>query len=118
ANIKEEIKRLMQDRIQRVQITGDIVLERLYKLGFYDVRKLFDKNGNMVPIRELDDETAAAVIGFKAAPSRRIRGRKVSGRLQSVRLANPKDSLELLGRHLGLFKDRLVIEKDEFDGKS
>jgi phage terminase small subunit len=117
-NIKAEIKRLMEKRIERVDITADMVAQRLYKLAFYDVRNLFDQNGNLIPIKSLDDATAPAVIGVKVTPGRRKRGRQVSRRVESIKLANPKDSLELLGRHLGMFKDVVKIERDEFAGKT
>lgn len=117
-SIKSEIKRLMEKRIERVDITADMVAQRLYRLAFYDVRNLFDQNGNLIPIKSLDDATAPAVIGVKVTPGRRKRGGQVSRQVESIKLANPKDSLELLGRHLGMFKDVLKVEEDEFEGKS
>lgn len=119
-NVRLEIKRLMDERAKRVEISGDRVLERLYKLGFFDVRKFFDEKGNSREIPDLDDDTAPAVIGFDFVTLYEGTGdeKHAFGQLRKIRLANPKDSLELLGRHLGLFKDRLVIEKDEFEGRS
>lgn len=117
-NIQQEITRLMAERSRRVEITADRVVERLYKLCFYDVRKLFDEKGNLLPIYKLDDDTAPAIIGFTVASEWRRGKRQFSEQSENIRLANPLASLKLLGRHLGLFKHRLVIEEDEFDGKS
>jgi phage terminase small subunit len=40
-------------------------LQKLRQITMYDVRKLFDENGLPKRISELDDDTAAAVVGIK-----------------------------------------------------
>ena len=72
----------------------------------------------MIPVNQLGDDIAPAVMGINVTPPRRRKGRQIQGSLKSVRLVNKKDTLELLGRHLGLFKDHLVIEHGEFEGKT
>ena len=39
----------------------DRVLTEYAKLAFLDIRKAFDEDGNLKPIHELDDDTAAAI---------------------------------------------------------
>jgi phage terminase small subunit len=50
---------------QRLELTRDMVIEQYRRIGFSDVRKFFDENGQLKPITKLDDETAAALQGFE-----------------------------------------------------
>lgn len=118
--IMAEIARLMEQRTKRVDVTADMVIQELRKLAFHDVRRFYDGAGRMIPINQLGDDIAPAVIGINVSPPRRRKGRQVQGCIKSIRLVNKKDTLELLGRHLGMFKDNLVIEdrRKEFQGKT
>jgi len=59
--IAGRIAELKAERQERVQITQDRVLLEYSRLAFLDVRKLYDENGRLLPITELDDDTAAAI---------------------------------------------------------
>src|ERR1017187_4823807 len=49
-NIKAEINRLKEKRCERVDVTADMVIQELRKLSFYDVRRLYDSQGGMIPV--------------------------------------------------------------------
>ena len=51
--------------IQEIQIERTMWLKKLIHLSNFDVRKMFDKLGNPVPVPELGDAEAAALIGFE-----------------------------------------------------
>lgn len=55
---------------QRLELTRDMIIEQYRRIGFSDVRKFFDAYGQLKPITELDDETAAAVQGFEVEMQR------------------------------------------------
>ena len=59
ANVADYIEKRMKEREKRTKITQDMVLQELAKLGFFDIRKLFDDSGKPLDIASLDNETAA-----------------------------------------------------------
>ncbi len=66
ANVKVQtaVQEAKQARQERTEITQDMVLRETAKLAFFDIRKMFDKNGKPLDISMLDDDTAAALVGL------------------------------------------------------
>lgn len=102
-SVDAAIHQRMNERSGRVEITQDMVLCELAKIGFSDIRKVVrwgETQVRMVPYHGLalidttgvDDETAAAI----AEVSRGRDGLKVE-------LHDKKGALVDIGRHLGMF---------------
>lgn len=106
--VAEYIQERMKDREKRTEITQDMVLRELAKLGFYDARKLYADDGQPLRIKELDDDTAACIVGLKVKEVCNSDGEFV-GYEKEYKLADKKGSLELIGRHLGMFKDKVEL---------
>lgn len=105
--IQERIKELLKERESRTEITADMVIQELGKLAFSDIRKLYDGERLLLP-HELDDTTASTISSFKT----RREGDAEEGfyEVEEYKRYSKDKSLELLGRHFGLFDDRLKIE--------
>lgn len=84
----------------------DRVLKEYGRIAFLDIRRAFDDEGNLKPIKDLDDETAAAIAGFEVEQLFSGRGseRKRIGVLKKIKLTSKLGALDSLGKHLGLFK--------------
>lgn len=54
-----------QKTAEKLAISREKILQQYARLGFSDVRKFFDDNGQLKPITELDDDTAAALQGYE-----------------------------------------------------
>jgi phage terminase small subunit len=54
----------MKDREARTLVTADRTVTEAARLAFTDVRKIFDADGNPLPVHLLDDATAAAISGI------------------------------------------------------
>lgn len=102
-NVSAAIQGAMQSRQQRTEITQDMVIMELAKLGFFDIRKLFDKNGKPLDISQLDDDTAAALVGLDVQDIADSDGNYV-GFLKKYKMADKIKALELLGKHVGAFE--------------
>lgn len=105
--VKAELDRRMGKLMSKLEITAERVLQERARLAFFDVRKLFDADGNPLPIGELDDDTAAAIAGLDVE---RLfdgtgKGRKLIGDILKYKLADKNASLTALDKHLGLYKD-------------
>lgn len=88
-------------------VTRERVLQRLAAIGFSDLRKLYDEQGQLRSIRELDDEVAASIAGVETEELFAGSGkeREQIGHVRKVKRWDPVKALELLGRHLGLWQE-------------
>jgi len=105
-NIAAAISRRMKDRARRTEITQDRVLAEYAKLAFYDPRAFYDDNGDLIPIKQLDDQSAAAVAGMDVAST--TEG-KLPITIRKIKLADKKGALDSIARHLGMFVDRTEL---------
>lgn len=112
-NVKVEnyVQERMKEREQRTEITQDRVLQELAKLGFFDIRKLFDDTGKPLDVTVLDDETAACIAGLEVMDAYEGSGedKEFVGYVKKYKLSDKIKALELIGRHLGMFKDKLEL---------
>lgn len=107
-DIVERLTELKQKRSIRTQITQDRVLQEYARLAYFDVRKLFNDDGSIKKLSELDDETAAAIIGVEVDEIGV--GNVVIGTTKKVKIADKKGSLDSIARHLGMFDDKLKFK--------
>ena len=95
-----------------------ITLERVQKeyarLAFLDIRKAFDEEGRLKPIHELDDDTAAAILGLEVETLFDGKGqdREIVGRLHKIKLSDKRASLDSIAKLFGW-----VVDKKEVTGK-
>lgn len=100
--VSEEIQKRMKDRQQRTEITQDRVLQELEKIGFADVTDFVTIRGGMVQIKstaEMPADKIGAIAGIKEGANG-----------IEIKLNDKGKALELIGRHLGMFKDNLSVD--------
>lgn len=102
----ERLKRYAAALEVRHSHLSDRVIAGLAAIGDADHRQAFDKRGRMLPAHKLPDSIAAAVAGIDVTTTER--GEK----LTKLKLNDRSRGHELLGRHLGLFKDKLEVAVD------
>lgn len=107
-HVAEAIAATQAARLRRLGVTNERVLQETARLAFSDVRKFYDKKGNLLPITELDDDTAAAVAGMDVDEiwDGPLGERVPVGQTKKIKLWNKVQNLELLGKHLRLFVDQ------------
>lgn len=130
-SIKARVSELVGRSADRVEVTIARVLDEMRKLGFSDIRRAFDENGNLLPPTEWDDDFAASVASIevvtKTLPGeaededepqghggslRRRRNAKVEY-VHKIKVWDKNSALEKLAKHLGMF-----IERHEHTGKN
>jgi phage terminase small subunit len=123
--VKSAIEEAQKTVAERLGITAERVLTEYAKLAFLDIRKAFDENGNMKPIHDIDDATAAAITALEVeeiredaeteeemegqphgGALRRRRGKETIGHLKKVKLSDKKAALDSLAKHIGILKDQ------------
>ena len=91
-------------------------LTEIQRCAFFDPRKMFDALGNPKEIPELDDDSAAAIAGFKFTEE--YIGKKDSeektacGYTKDFKLTNKLAALELFGKATGYYIDKKLIGSD------
>ena len=76
------------------------------RIGFSDIRRLFDAEGRLKPAHDWDDDVAAAVASietrelFGEGPD----GKRQIGLVHKIKLWDKSAALERLMRHLGMFE--------------
>lgn len=105
-------------RAKRLEVSADRVTEELAAMAFVNVRDFFDRDGNLKPLHELDEETSRAIVGMdvdrvettkmkttgEGKDSETI-ARKIETITRKIKTEKLR-SLELLGKKLGMFVDR------------
>ena len=89
------------------QFTAKRVYLELARIARADVRGLYDKDGNLRPVHELDDDTAAAVAGIEVHEDflGTEGGDKVPvGQTTKIKLRNKLEALKALGEYHGMFR--------------
>jgi len=118
AEIQGEIQRNMQKRAARTEVTQERVVNELARIGFSDLREVadWDESGQQWKSSdELTDDAAASIKDIKFTTERRRdrNGDTIDTVNAHMAMHDKRGALELLGRHLGIFKDNVNISTDE-----
>ena len=103
------IQERMEERQKRTEITQDRVLQELAAIAFAKATDYAEIKNECVRIRdtaELDEQQIRALAGIEEGKF----GIK-------VKLNDKEKALELLGRHLGMFKDKVEVSGLEDEKK-
>jgi len=91
---------------ERASITKADVLMEAARLARFDIRRLYNEDGGLKKIHELDDETAAAIQGIEQVEQYEGSGkdRVFVGYLHKYKIADKNAALEKLFKHFGLYE--------------
>jgi len=113
---KNAIDRAMAERSMRTGISADRVIREYARIAFGDPRVLFGEDGSLRAPHEYNEDDARMIEGVK---TRRIvevamdpdtgKQKLVPVEIQEVKLASKTTALQALGRHLGLFNDKIDV---------
>lgn len=111
--VSSAIQAAMEKRVEKTEITAQRVLDEISKLSFSDIRKFFDENGNLLPVHMLSDDAAAAISSIevvtKVLPGRGEGESAEVEYIHKIKTWDKRGSLELLGRHLKLFREQIDL---------
>ena len=107
ANVAKYISERMQERQQRTEITQDMVVKELAAIGFSKATDYVTIKAGTVCIKDTDslsDDQIRAIAGIKEGTNG-----------IEIKLNDKEKALELLGRHLGMWNDKLDINTPAID---
>lgn len=107
-HIQQAIQKRRTALSKKVEITQERVLQEYARIAFFDPRKVFDSTGAPRQIHELDDDTAAAIVGLEVV---QVGNAEVGvGDVLKYKMADKKGALDSVARHLGMFNDKLDLK--------
>lgn len=100
--VRQRVDELIEKRSERTAVTADRVLQELARLAYINSKDLLDPKSGCLRADMARDDTAAILS---------VKVKTTTGATEhEVKLTDKLKALELLGRHLGLFDDRLTID--------
>lgn len=110
--VKELVASLTKAKCEKLEITADWVLGELRKLAGYDAGAIFDDDGALKPIKDWDSSVRAALVGLDHEKLFEHFGggqAKHVGTTRKIKLADKLRALELLGKYLKLFTEKVEV---------
>lgn len=104
-NVSAYIEKRMAERSKRTEVKQDDVINELAKIGFAQITdyvKIEDEGGYCKVVIKPTDELPADKVGA-------IAGIKEGANGIEIKMNDKTKALELLGRHLGMFTDKLQL---------
>ena len=86
-------------------ITKDILLNELAAIAFFDPHKMYDDNGVLLPIQEMDNMTRCAIARYDIKEIVDSDGELI-GKVTKIRFHPKLAAIELLGRHLRMWNNK------------
>jgi phage terminase small subunit len=104
--VKAAVDRAIAHRVNRVHVKQDRVVQELLRIALANPAQAFDVSGALLPIHEMPEDVQRAISSID------VEERNGETVVKKIRFCDKNRALEMLGRHIGLLKD-----KNE-DGKS
>ena len=66
------IQERMRRNLTAADLTPERIMRELARIGLHDIRKLYDENGDLKPVKDLGDDEAAAISSIESSTSRSL----------------------------------------------
>ena len=99
------VEKAMAERSKRTGVCADRVVQELAKIAFLNLRDVIDPKTAAVR-EDASDEDTAALQSIKVKKTYSETGERIE---REAKAADKLKALELLGRHLGMWNDKLDV---------
>lgn len=99
-NVSGRVAALRKEVSEKSVVSQESVIKELQRIAFFDIRKLFNVDGTLKRVTELDDDTAAAIASIEVVDI------GADGQLvlsKKFKTSEKLKALDLIGTHLGMF---------------
>ena len=104
--VQETIAKAMAERSKRTGINQDRVIQELARIAFVNPQNVIQTSKASVR-QDISEDDAACIQAVKVKMSESENGSSCE---REVRLNDKLKALELLGKHLGMFKDKVEVD--------
>lgn len=104
--IQNRVAELKERLSETTQITQIQVIIEIAKVAFGDIANLFDESGALLPLHDMSQEARAVIASVKTYEEKSAFGEETitQGTIREVKQWDKLKALDMLGRHLGLYK--------------
>lgn len=105
--VTEKIWQRMEVLSQVAGVRAKRILQEIGYIAFADIRELFDKAGSPLPLQDVAEKTRRAVASFRVTERavKDSKGNDVVERVFTVRMWDKNRALDMLAKHLGLYRE-------------
>jgi phage terminase small subunit len=98
---REQAVQARAEAVNTMALSAERTRLEIARLAYFDPRKMFDADGNPLPITKLDDDTAAAIAGIEVC----VKGNDEMGygEIRKVRIADKNAALDKAAKIDGLY---------------
>ncbi|HTL13079.1 MAG TPA: terminase small subunit [Bdellovibrionota bacterium] len=109
AMVRARVDELLANQEKRTQITADRVLKELARVAFMDLSGAYNDAGGLLAVKDMPEDVRRAIAGVKIYDEFDGVGREREkiGETTEIKTIDKVRALELLGKHLKLFTDKL-----------
>lgn len=104
-SIQEAISKAMAERSRRTGINQDRIVQELARIAFVKITDVVDSDGEINT--NASDDDLACIESYKVEDSDSVNG---SSSKREVKLASKIKALELLGKHVGMWNDKIQVD--------
>lgn len=104
-HIRARVDELMAERSRRTGVNAERVVRELARLAFVNAPDVIDIDTATLRTGAGQDDTAA----IQSVKVKTVTGEDMDSVEREIKLADKTKALELLGKHLGMFTDKLQI---------
>jgi phage terminase small subunit len=104
---KQTVIAAKQDEcLEKMELTQERIMRETARIAFFDARKMFHADGRPKSILELDDDTAACIVGLEVLEEYdgRGEGKKLIGHVKKYKIADKNASIDRGGKFLNMFE--------------
>lgn len=103
--VQESIAESMAERSRRTGINQDRIVQELARIAFVKITDVVDSDGEINT--NASDDDLACIESYKVEDSDSVNG---SSSKREVKLASKIKALELLGKHVGMWNDKIQVD--------
>lgn len=99
--VSQRVAELKAEQAEKFAVTRDRVIAEVAKIAFFDIRSIFNDDGSLKHVKDLDDAAAAAIAGIETIQI------GDDGQLimtKKFKMSDKNVALEKLMKHLGLYE--------------
>ena len=103
---QSEIAARQDERLAAMELTQARVQREIARIAFFDPRKMFHPDGRPKDVTELDDDTAACIVGLDVLEEWEGVGddRVLVGHVKKYKIANKNAALDQASKILGMYE--------------
>lgn len=112
-SVQAELKRQLKYKLNALEITEERILSELFAIATLDPADLFNDDGSAKALSDIPEKARRAIAGLEVKElfARSKNGEaELIGHLKKFNVSSKLQALDLLGKYIGLWQDKIKIE--------